>query len=567
MNLASASDLKRWANLREAQARLPHLVRRLISATGDGLSTLTMPAGEGVAKPGWDGVVVTEDSDLHVPAGPSVWEMGVNTDPRRKANKDYSKRRNNPGDLDPQNSTFVFVTPRRWSGKSEWVEKKRKDSFWKHVLAYDADDLETWLERAPGAHAWISALLGLDPYEVESLETWWDSWSEATNPALPAALFLAGREKTVEEFRARIKEETVVLAMSGDSQDEVIAFIAAIFLSNEPTARQHLERALVVRTPGAWRHVAVSDQSLSLLPLYERPDAPLADRHGHHVLIPLGRETPITSGIEIPRLRREGIEAALTELGLSRNRAVTLATLGRRSLHSLRRALAISPELQTPEWSRPENARDITPAVLAGSWSDGSAEDQEILERLAGKPYEEVVRTLTRWANTSDPPVRRVGNVWGVTSKEDAWRLTARLLTAHDLDRFRQVAQDVLGADNPVLDLPQEERMVASIRGINPPYSEQITRGIADTLALMATMSNQILLAGERRGQDEVDTVVYRLLDAANKDRSGRSWTVLSSSLPLLAEASPTEFLDAVDRNLASSDPVILRMFQDGIDV
>jgi len=54
----------------------------------------------------------------------------------------------------------VFVAPRRWSSKREWAEGKEKDGRWQHVRAYDADDLETWLELSFAVHIWISEHLG-----------------------------------------------------------------------------------------------------------------------------------------------------------------------------------------------------------------------------------------------------------------------------------------------------------------------------------------------------------------------------------------------------------------------
>src|SRR5690606_18504783 len=95
-----------------------------------------------------------------------------------------------------------------------------------------------------------------------------------------------------------------------------------------------LHRALLVRTPAAWRHVGISDMPMILVPVFEGPDVALALNRGHAVLVPLGREVEASSGIDLPRLRREGIERCLAERGLSQERASTLATVGRRSLMS-----------------------------------------------------------------------------------------------------------------------------------------------------------------------------------------------------------------------------------------
>jgi hypothetical protein len=39
---------------------------------------------------------------------------------------------------------------------------------WAGVRAYDADDLITWLERAPSVYLWISEQLGREPRDVRT---------------------------------------------------------------------------------------------------------------------------------------------------------------------------------------------------------------------------------------------------------------------------------------------------------------------------------------------------------------------------------------------------------------
>ena len=67
--LATATDLTLWAAQRDAQERLPQLVRRLILTTAPAVTRISFPAGEGVQKPGWDGVAVIEAGNAFVPVG------------------------------------------------------------------------------------------------------------------------------------------------------------------------------------------------------------------------------------------------------------------------------------------------------------------------------------------------------------------------------------------------------------------------------------------------------------------------------------------------------------------
>src|ERR1700685_1282485 len=42
--------------------------------------------------------------------------------------------------------TFIFVTPRKWNAKDKWAKEKEALGEWESVRAYDASDLEQWLE-------------------------------------------------------------------------------------------------------------------------------------------------------------------------------------------------------------------------------------------------------------------------------------------------------------------------------------------------------------------------------------------------------------------------------------
>lgn len=80
----NAADLNSWANSRESQERLPHLLRLLVHATVTHLQRVGFPAGESVQMGGWDGVIETEEGNAFVPSGCSVWELGVNTRIKQK---------------------------------------------------------------------------------------------------------------------------------------------------------------------------------------------------------------------------------------------------------------------------------------------------------------------------------------------------------------------------------------------------------------------------------------------------------------------------------------------------
>lgn len=114
---ATASQLALWpqTNAREAQDRLPELVRRLLFET-PGAGQISIRTGDGVALAGKDGVATLERQTQLLPAGTIWFEFGTDKDSKRKATKDYDGRKGEAS----QDVTFAFVTVRRWQGKDSW---------------------------------------------------------------------------------------------------------------------------------------------------------------------------------------------------------------------------------------------------------------------------------------------------------------------------------------------------------------------------------------------------------------------------------------------------------------
>ena len=267
--------------------------------------------------------------------------------------------------------------------------------------------------------------------------------------------------------------------------------------------------------------------------------------------------------VTLQRLSRQASEEALQAMGLGQGRASSLASLAHHSLLSLRRQLSQNPEVQQPAWASPDKARAVLPAMLIGSWDEAIRGDQDAIGKLAGRPYEEVAQDLVRYAQESDPPIRQIGSVWSFASKEDAWGLLARFLTRQDMERLRRVILDVFGTLDPALELPTDERWMAGAMGKSRPHSTHLREGLADTMALMAARAGDSLLGGTATGQEHAAGIVAHLLRKANEDPSGRLWASLSDVLPLLAEAAPDDFLNAVDTASAGADPVICKLFMD----
>lgn len=556
--LVDATQLDQWAGTEDAPHRFPELMRRLLAST-PGITNIAVRAGKGVSASGWDGRADSEGAS-YLPEGSLCFEFSVESRPKVKAEKDFRNRR---GVENAKESIFVFATPRRWAGAEKWVNEKRAEGIFADVRVLDADDIEGWLQQTPAVHQWISEQLGRRPQHVETLEQWWRRFQDRTKPALPNALFLAGRTQASERLAKFLGERPEVVAVQAAWRDDAIAFIYATIekMGQEGHSPQP---PLVVTSEEVWNRLVGQPGRMTLLPTFDGANVSAAIEQGHHVVVPLGWEQVVRGEhIHLPRPGREAATKALEAAGLDSNAAYRLAAQARRSMPSLVRKLARDPAFARPAWSQRPDASTFAPLVLVGAW-EATEKDLEIVSRVVGKSWPTIERDLVHWRTAGDPPFVRPASQWHVASADEAFFLLRDALTATDLARWHEAVSDVLLELDPKLKLEPNDRPMASLRGAVRKHSTVLRQGLAQGIALLGSIASGDPLADEETGVDHARTAVRDILGRANADPSGMIWCSLSEELRLLAEAAPEEFLDAVHADLDRAEPVLRTTFQDG---
>lgn len=560
MNLR-ALDLERWADELEARERLPQLVRMLVRATGKALERVEFPAFEGIQRPGWDGLVEAGEADEFVPAGRSCWEMGVDANPGKKAESDFTNR-TRLDDPEKKGTTFVFVTPRKWI-KKEWRREKESRGIWKEVRVYDSASLEEWLEQAPVVNAWLAGLLGKKPSGITVIEDYWANLQRVTVPKLRPEVFLASRDEEVKQLEAWLDRPPSARKIEGRSPVEALDFVVA-FGQFDAQADRFATRAVIVDDRNAWRALASSAQGLILIADPRLPVEPElvaeAERRGHHVLLPSSL-TPVDSdSIKLPGVHRHDLERALVASGLDEERARRAARESGGSLTILKRILGRLPRTIHPEWSQPAEARSLVPLLLAGSWDGDSEADRAAVGELSNQAYEAVENIAERWRSAPDPPLMRLGSRWSLVSRDDSWHFLGPQVSPSDLQRFEQVARKVLAQDDPTYEIPSDRRWLARLDNQEPRFSGALRTGLAETLAILGARQDR---GGEISGPGAGGLVPDRLVRDLLDGRGWIRWASLAEPLPLLAEAAPLAFLGAIEHDLERPESSVVRLFRE----
>lgn len=561
MKWIDTTHIKNWAQRRDCQEHLPLLVRKLIRATSDSIKSISFPSGENVLIGGWDGILEVYEETERLPLGLSVWEFGANTDIKGKAYDDYTKRTAKPLGVDPKNATYIFVTPRLWTKKQEWVNDRNAEGVWKEVRVYDAQDLEEWIDLAPTVGAWLAVKhFGILPSEgIQPADDFWEEWSTGNRLNFVPGVVLGGRSEQSKTLLDKSSSPQII-AVQGNSREEALAFIVATFLNDTQRAEDFFSRSIIVDNVDAFRELMIIGKPLYLICRFE-DDSIInrAKQKGHTILVPLGldRTDSWSDKIILPPLQRDAFVAAIVKSGMTEAEAEELSKKSARNLIVVRRQLDF--KRLNPQWSQPENVAIILPAIIAGRWNEDFEGDRKVIAMLAGEDYEAYIKRLQPWCFSPDAPVVKIGSTWRLTSPMDAWTHAARYLTKDDFKRLADAFLEVLTTIDKKFDLSAEDRHKAGWYGIKAVYSQWFREGLIQSLILTSLYGEKLGLDVPGQAVGWVDGLICKLLNTDKLDM----WRSLDHDLSLIAEASPNAFMSCVEGLLKLDPSPIIQLFDE----
>jgi len=558
IGLIRGDDLDRWASRITSAPEFPRLVRRLVHATGRGLRKVDFPADEAIRLAGWDGKVLADNAYPFVPAGFTAWELGTGQDPRAKANDDYTKRTEDPVGVDPTQATFIFVTPRRWPARDAWIAEKRAEGKWKDVVAFDAESLAQWLEGAPGVAAWFGPVIGTVPADVRALEAECETYKAETKPAFDLSGVLISRDAERARLIGLLLGPPVAIEISATTTAEAVAFVGACI---EPLPEDEHDplwtRAIWIDSSAGIRAIAAADRPLITVASDELQG--LANRH-HRIVTKTSRSRSADNAIELGPQSVSALVEYVAKLGLDRNDAYQRCQAAGGYLERVRHTLfVVAPP--APGWAAAPAAVAVAALILLGEWDERNEADKAVVTAIAGVSYEEFVRAITPYQSGPSPLVNRAGTVWKIYARPMAWNHLEPFLTTRQLEAFLGAAREILLEPDPRFDLEPNQRWMADVHDKRRAHSEELRDGLATGLVHAAVLGRDdaACYAG-RRAQTLIDGTCYRIFE---KHVEPDFWRRIRGELRELAEASPDQFLSALEADLAEARPQVCDLFEE----
>lgn len=555
-----ANDIENWVNTCEisSRSRLSVFLRTLIHSTSEKIIQIDFPGNDDSQRPGWDGYIESDKATPWIPEGISGWEYGVNKDIKTKADGDFDKSLNaHPSDS--SNITFIFVTPRRWSGKNKWIQQKKALNKWKDVRAYDASDLEQWLAQSLPAQSWLANEAKLPTENVTSLDSVWREWANVCNPSLNTSFFnklIKVCEGQILDYLSKPPQKPFYIA--ADSKIEAMAFLSTLF--SDKKFIFYRDNCLLFKEENVFPRLAQGSKNFIAITDNKNVEKELAQYSQKiHTFVVYPKNTLIKHiDLKLEILDSVTFLHSLEEMGYSYDAAQALAKKSGYSLTVLRRQLSNNEAIHKPEWVDSHN-QVLIPFLFAGVWDSSNQHDISILEDLSnGLSYEYLEKDLQASLLLNDSPVWAVSSHRGVISKIDLLFAIASYITKADLERFFKIAKLVLEEDDPALDLPEDQQWQANIYDKKRQYSRYLRNSIGEMLILLAVHGNELF---KSRLAFNCEETVNKLVEELFSPLNLRVLLAQSSDFSVYAEASPKVFLEIIENDL-KTDRFFLELMQ-----
>ena len=573
------NQLDNWVRSHSVEARslIPTMISRPVAKSCPNAGERRFPSGDSIDQPGADGFLRDENGfPPFVPSGDSYWEIGTGP-AARKATDDYRTCTKRIPKSVRQNSTIIIVNPRssvkEWrnprggDAQRKWVEERKARNDWKDVVLIDGTLIADWLTEHPDIGRWLAKeIIGLPEYHIETVDLRWKLLQSYGSPnPLNPELFLGNRSNAIQRLKELLFGEKKELKLLTRFPDQVVDFVCAFVASLENDDRvQVASRALIISDSNTWSSVCeiyeeknlflIADPSLELSGDLAGRMIQKAIASGHSVIYDApygGPNSDLTFRLQDPRIN--DIYRSLISVGYSDHKTRAITDKCERNLNQVLRMLR--NETLLPKWAEGEGSNDMVFALLAGSWNHNSLADREIIQRLTGKDYIEWARTIQNVAGLRNPPVINRNGRWKFISRFEGWNSLGRILDENHLRKLLEAVTAAIRADISQPGMRDAEQVQAFLEEKELNVSFELKKGLAESLAIMGSFPD----IPESCPQKIIENFVSHAVREVLCGFGGAEWVALDKILPLLAEASPIDFLKIVHESLEQENPPFVR--------
>ena len=213
-------------------------------------------------------------------------------------------------------------------------------------------------------------------------------------------------------------------------------------------------------------------------------------------------------------------------------------------------------------WNQHRHATDLALANLIGAWNEKNEADIAVLHKLIGEEYSSWVPKAREILLLSDSPLSLRNGLWKITGRASLWDLLGSHIFDQNLDAFKATVVTVLTERDPSFELSTEERYAANVYGKVLTHSPVLRKGLVEGVAILGSKPEALSNCSQDKPEETAVLTIREILTNAD----WVLWGSLNDLLPILAEAAPDEFLNAVENALSLSPCPFDKLFSQESD-
>ena len=186
----------------------------------------------------------------------------------------------------------------------------------------------------------------------------------------------------------------------------------------------------------------------------------------------------------------------------------------------------------------------IKTALLFGQWNENNSYDKKIIEEYSGMSYNSFIEEFRRISKRKQDFKFKNG-IWKINNRIKYTEFYSLDFYKEDFDGFSKIIIKILSEKHPKLDLPSNKRYLYNIYNKITKYSDEIRYGVSEILVIVESLKNCFENC-KVIASSFVILTVRSILEKSN----WYTWASLDNLLPLLAEASPAEYLNQFEQYL-----------------
>ncbi|MFR6665409.1 MAG: helix-turn-helix domain-containing protein, partial [Thomasclavelia spiroformis] len=205
-----------------------------------------------------------------------------------------------------------------------------------------------------------------------------------------------------------------------------------------------------------------------------------------------------------------------------------------------------------------DNEKIIKTVTLFGGWDEENENDKNIISEFIGKPYEQWISILRTMLKDKTNFLEFKNNKWVIQDRFTNLKKYANDYFKDELEKFKKDVIQILSERNPKFDLSSDKRSMANIYNKTLTYSNLLRKSVAETLPIITANYKEF----KKCTNTALNLSLLVVRETLKKD-NWEIWASLDELLPLLAEASPEEFLHQLEDKIRNNSSLIKHLFNE----